>query len=87
MDIDFNNARLQLAYAYDRLCRLLNSSIDSDGEIRIHADDLQKRMDELRELACLPCHVFKEGDPDFICLSDKIQGKISWFNPEDETQN
>lgn len=83
MNVDFNNARLQLAFAYDRVCSALNAHIE-DGEVRISVDALQKRMDDLRELACLPCHIFEEGNPNFLCLSDKIEGKISWFNPEEE---
>lgn len=83
MNVDFNNARLQLAFAFDRVCRALNAHIE-DGEVRIPVDALQKRMDDLRELACLPCHIFEEGNDNFKCLSDQIADKIAWFNPEEE---
>lgn len=82
MKVDFNNLRIQLAYAYDKVCRQLNDNIDENGDVVIPAIELQDRMDELRRLAIMPCHVYREDDPDFISLSDKITD-IAHFNPEE----
>lgn len=82
MNVDFNNARLQLANAYHRLCLNLNSAIGEDGNIVIPVDDLQDQMDELRQLALMPCHIYEDNNPNFLCLSDKVT-HVAHFNPEE----
>lgn len=77
---NYNNMRLQAAYAFDRLCKKLNSAIENTGNICLHKDELQKEMDDMRVFALMPCFTFVEDDPDYIDLADKVDD-IAHFNP------
>lgn len=85
MNVDFNNLRKQACFAYDRLARKLNNSIE-DGEIRIDAEDIQREMDDLRELVMAATCVYKEGDPEFREVWNEVQ-PIAWFNQDEEEED
>jgi hypothetical protein len=89
MNIDFNNLRKQACYAYDRLARTLNSKITKDdlgdtkddlGDfITVETDDIQKDMDELRQLIMFIACVYKDGDDEIKSVDEEVQ-PIAWFN-------
>lgn len=81
MNVNYNNMRLQAAYAFDRLCKKLNSAIEGNGNLCMHKDDIQKEMDDMRIFALMPCFTFVEGDPEHIDLTDKV-GDIASYNPD-----
>ncbi len=58
------------------------------GNILLHADDIQKHMDELRSLVMNICMVFEPGDDNFKDMCDNIKenGGVCWFNPQDDEQ-
>ena len=89
MDINFNNLRIQAFHSYSRLVNKLNDKLlDEDGEINsyneiynLHADDIQKDMDNLRSLLCTIACCYKPGDEEFIDLSEHCDN-VPVFNPE-----
>ena len=92
MNVDFNNLRKQACFAYDRLARKLNNSIE-DGEIRVDADYIQREMDDLRELVMAATCVYKKDDPEFkevwneVQEATKFQGGVAWFNNDMEEED
>ena len=85
MQVDFNNCRRQLAYAYNRLCKTLDGEIDNKGNIDIHVDDIQRHMDDLRTFIVGIICTYDEGNPDFADISEGID--LAVFNDEDEQQH
>jgi hypothetical protein len=86
MKVDFNNLRKQALYSYNKLCVLLNNSIQDkshDPVITIDPDEIQEEMDELRLLLFSIAYSYCEGDEDFKNLGDSV-GVIASFN---ETEN
>jgi len=90
VQVNFNNARLQAIYAYNRVCKVLNANIikyigksNDDGIVTVAAGEIQEHMDDLRNmLATIGC-VYEEGNENFKCvLTDDIS--MENFNPEDE---
>ena len=82
MEVDFNNIRKRTAYAFNKLTKKLNESIDEYGEVVIDAREIQTTMDDLRGLIGTICYVYKEGDDDFRDLTDEID--IVCFNDNEE---
>lgn len=82
MDVNFDNLRIQAMISYDNVCTALNDCIDEDGLIRIHARELQKDMDLLRQhIGVISC-VFKEGEKYFSVVRDKVV--MADFNPDEK---
>jgi hypothetical protein len=84
MKVNFNNARLQAIYAYNRLCQVLNENIGkSNGEhmVVVSTYDIQEHLDDLHNtLATIGC-TYDEGNEDFKCvLTDDVS--MENFNPE-----
>jgi hypothetical protein len=84
MKVDFNNARLQAIFAYNRLCKILNNNIgksNGDGMVVVDADEIQEHMDDLHNtLATIGCS-YEDDNDDFKCvLTDDIS--MLTFNPE-----
>lgn len=88
MNVDFNNLRKQACYAYDKLARKLNNKITRDdlGDfITVETDDIQKDMDDLRQLIMVMACVYKEGDDEIRAVDDEVQ-PIAWFNNENDEE-
>jgi hypothetical protein len=86
MKVNFNNARLQAIYAYNRLCKVLNTNIgksNGEGMVVVAADEIQEHMDDLHNtLVTIGC-TYDEGNEGFKCvLTDDVS--VDNFNPEDE---
>lgn len=85
MRIDFNNARKQAIWAYNRLTTKMNHNIRGTGEVEVMATVIQEDMDFLRNtLISIACS-YDDGNPDFRDLSDDI-GNVAEFNAADEVQ-
>lgn len=82
LGVNFNNLRVQSAFALDRLVETFNRNIDDDGEIKVHVDEIEDDLNELISKVRFICCVFEEGNDDFKDLSEEI-GDTVWFNGED----
>lgn len=80
MDVNFNGLRIQAMIAYDNLCTKLNDTINSDGEIRIHAREIHKDMYLLRQHIGIIACVFEKDNEDFKMVRDEVI--MAEFNPE-----
>lgn len=84
MRVDFNNVRKQACFSYDRLAKKLNKNIDTEKEeINIDVEEIQEEMDNLRSLIMTIACIYKEGDADFVDLSEDVD-PIAWFNENNE---
>jgi hypothetical protein len=89
MQVNFNNARLQAIYAYNRVCKVLNANIgksNGEGMLVVAADEVQEHMDDLCSMLAIIGCVYEDGNEDFKCvLTDDIS--MENFNPEDEDED
>jgi hypothetical protein len=65
MTINFNNVRRQACFAYDRLCRELNSSKEYEGYMLVDPNRIQKDMDSLRTMIGAIAMTHEEDNKDF----------------------
>jgi hypothetical protein len=84
MDVNFNNLRVQAMITYDSLSCKLNAHIDNEGVINIHARELQKDMDELKQLIGGIACVFEKDNEKFKMVRD--EATMAWFNPDADSE-
>lgn len=99
MNVNFNNLRAQAAYALDRLTKTLNNAIleeneyainkagnDTWGNVLVSTEDIQKDMDDLRQMIVAINCVFEPDSDDFKEMMDEIDknGGVACFNEEQD---
>ena len=96
MKVNLNNLRKQTAYALDSVIKILNSGIkkedNNDGifisetEIKVYASDLEKPIEELRNLVWSLLCCYEDGNDNFSCVWEDVEksGGIAEFNPEND---
>ena len=89
MKVDFNNLRLQTAYALDNVIKTLNAGIlpeinnvligdDTNekwysGNVLINTDDLEKHIDHLRSCVYSLICCYEENNPEYKMLADELE--------------
>lgn len=82
MEVDFNNLRVQIAQTYNKIVARLNSH-NTNRQIEIDTDILQKEFDFLRTALVSLCCCYLENDPDVRDVSEEV-GKFLIFNSVDD---
>jgi len=80
MNVDFNNVRKIAIEAYTALCDKLNRA-NTDGEVRISANHIQRDMDDLRMAISTIGMVFDKTKPgEFDVVYDPEKRRMPDFN-------
>ena len=92
MEVNFNNLRKKTCYAYDRLANKLNNAIkeyekeySEKGTLMIDCDEIQREMDELKQLIGSMAMCYNENDPDMKDVFEEIypdEKTMVDFNPD-----
>jgi hypothetical protein len=88
MKVDFNNLRRKTCIAYDSLCKKLNygllreveygtsrnakKDLDRQGDLLVVAEDIQRHMDDLRQLIGTIAMCYEPGDPDTANVYEEL---------------
>lgn len=88
MKVNFNNLRLQTAFALDDVIRVLNQNTHSNKDgVRLNDDtwfwcekavfvdveDLQKSLDTLRSNVGVICACYEDGNEDVVDVSGELE--------------
>lgn len=87
MNVDFNNLRLQTAFALDNVIKTLNNGImPENGTILIDVSDIEKDIKWLRSNVFTMLCVYEEGNENFKMMADELDknGGLENFNPNEE---
>lgn len=94
MKVNFNNLRKRACFAYDRLAIKLNDAIkeyeseySEGGKLIIDCDEIQREMDELKQLIGGIAMCYNEDDPDMKDVFEEIypDDKVMVdFNPDSD---
>ena len=92
MEVNFNNLRKMTCYAYDRLASKLNIAIkeyekeySEKGTLMIDCDEIQREMDDLKQLIGSIAMCYNENDPDMKDVFEEIypdEKTMVDFNPD-----
>jgi len=92
MEVNFNNLRKKTCVAFDRLTSKLNNELKSyekeygdKGFILIHVDDIQKEMDELKQLIGSIAMCYNPNDEDMKDVFEELypdDKSMFDFNPD-----
>ena len=92
MEVNFNNLRKKTCYAYDRLANKLNIAINEyeneyseKGSLLIECDEIQREMDDLKQLIGSIAMCFNNDDPDMKDVFEEIYPDDKMmvdFNPD-----
>lgn len=78
--VDLNATRVRLAEEYNRITTVLNDHTEDDGYIRIHVDELQESMEDLRRNIAILCHTYFQDNDEYTSIGDQVPEFID-FNP------
>lgn len=92
MEVNFNNLREKTCYAYDRLASKLNIAIkeyekeySEKGTLMIDCDEIQREMDDLKQLIGSIAMCYNENDRDMKDVFEEIypdEKTMVDFNPD-----
>lgn len=78
--VDLNQSRVRLAEQYNAVIQALNEHTENDGYIRIHTEELQQEIQELRMFMSIICHTFFKDCEEYSNISSEVPEFVD-FNP------
>jgi hypothetical protein len=78
--VDLNSARVKVAENFNKIITSLNEHTESDGYIRIHAEEIQVEINALQASMATICHSYINGSALFDNISEDIPEFVD-FNP------
>lgn len=78
--VNLNTARINAADNFNKVITALNEHTESDGYIRIQAEEIQVQIEALRMCMATICHTYISGSSVYDNISEEVPELVD-FNP------